>query len=225
MASLSKTPMPATTVGPSPTKAVRFFTYVRRAVVGTAMVLQEAPVAVAVMSEVASLLEDVPIVGFVCKTFLAFEQLVGTAKSNKEDLVVLRDMCEVVITGVLDKRSDRSDLLKGFEALDKHVRKAKEVARQCNTNGRMKQFLLAGKICKEISAVRSDVLAFSTVNSLVLDNDINVSRCTTSRVSVLPAARACVCVLASHPFIISLLIGRRPNGGHTAARAQHKRLP
>lgn len=142
------------------------------------MLLQDAPVAIS--SEAAGLLADVPIVGIVCKTFLSFEQLVQTARSNKDDLKVLLELCDVVITGVLDNRSERpAALFKGFVALEKHVKKAGRVAKRCNgvsIKDKMRQFVLARSICRDIVAVRNDVLAFCTANNLVLANDIHVSR-------------------------------------------------
>lgn len=50
----------------------------------------------------ASLLEEVPVAGDVCVTFLAFEELVGTAKGNKEEFSVIRLLlCDVAIKSVL----------------------------------------------------------------------------------------------------------------------------
>lgn len=127
---------PSSTV-PCPTNAgVDVLTYVEEVVVGAAMLLQQAPV-----------------VGDVCAMFLSFQQLVETAKSNTEDLEVLRDLCDVVIKGVLDKRSDRSGLLKGFAALEKHVKKAEEVSKLCNGAGirdTIRRCLLARKISGDI---------------------------------------------------------------------------
>lgn len=150
---------------------VSFFTYIREVLVGTATVVQDAPLAV--VTEAAHLMEEVPVVGLVCKIFLAFEKLVDTARSNRDDLAVLRELCEVVIAGVLDKRSDRSGLLTGFRALETHVKTAAEVARLCN--GRARPFLLARKICKDIAGVKNDVLAFCAANNLVLATDLHVS--------------------------------------------------
>ena len=177
MAAPSST-VPTAATGPAPTDAdVSFFAYVREVVSGTATLLQEAPVAV--MSEAAGLVQEVPIVGIVCKTFLSLEQLVETAKSNKDDLAVLRELYGVVIAGVLDKRADRSGLFTGFVALEEHVMKAKDVAERCNgagIGGKMKRGLLARKICKDIAGARSDVLSFCTANNLVLNNDIQVRK-------------------------------------------------
>ena len=130
------------------------------------MVLQEIPA------------EVLPVVGTMCKTFLAIEQLVETARSNKEALVTLRKLCNVVIKGVLNKRSGRSGLPReGFAELKEHVDKAEEVAKLCNgvgVKGALKRFVLARKISNDIAAVRSDVLAFCSVNNLVLADDIHV---------------------------------------------------
>eukprot|EP00903_Cladosiphon_okamuranus_P012145 g11394.t1 len=148
---------------------VSFFTYVREVILETTTTLQEIPLAVA--SEVAGLVQDVPIVSIVCKTFLAFEALVDTAKSNKEDLTTLLELCGVVIEGLLDKRSDRTGLFKGFTALENHVNKAKEVAHLCN--GRVRMLILSRKVCREIMAVRNDILAFCTTTNLVFSHDTN----------------------------------------------------
>eukprot|EP00752_Nemacystus_decipiens_P008095 g7236.t1 len=158
----------------SKAREVSFFTYLREFVSGTAMLLQDMPVTVA--TEAAGLIKDVPIVGMVCKSFLSFEQLVQTARSNKDDLAVLLELCDVVITGVLDNRSERPVLFKGFVALEKHVKKAGKVAKRCNGVGikdKMRQFVLARSICRDIVSVRNDVLAFCTANNLVLANDIH----------------------------------------------------
>lgn len=133
------------------------------------------------VSGAASLLQEVPIVGNVCKTFLSFEQLVETAKNNKAELTVLRELCDVVIRGVLDKRADRSGLFKGFVSLEKQVGKAERVAKLCNGVGiqAIKRFVLARKICRDIASVRKNVLDLSTANNLVLTNDLHVSYKTT----------------------------------------------
>lgn len=153
---------------------VSFFAYLREAVSGAATLLQEAPQAVAL--EAAYLVQEVPVVGIVCKTFLALEQFVETARRNKDDLATLRDLCGVVVAGVLDKRSDHAGLFEeGLVALEKHVKKAEEVAQLCN-GGRVKQLVLARRICKDIISVRNDVLAFCTANDVVITNAVHVSR-------------------------------------------------
>lgn len=162
---------PASTVPSPPKDKISFFSYVREVSSGTVALLQDTPEAVA--AEAAWLLQEVPVVGLVCKTFIVFEQLVDTARSNKEDLATLRDLCEVVIKGVLDKRSVHSGLLEeGFMTLEQHVNRAKEVATLCN--GRVKQFVLSRRICSDIAAVRNDVLAFCAANNLALASDIHV---------------------------------------------------
>ena len=175
MAAPSST-VPATATRPGPTRVdASFFTYVREVVSGTATLLQEAPVAV--ISEAAGLVQEVPIVGIVCKTFLSLEQLVDTANSNKDDLAALLELCDVVIKGVLDKRSDRSGLRMGFKALDKCVSGAEDLAKRCNgvsIGDKMKRGILARKICKEIASARDDLLALCTANNLALTDDTNV---------------------------------------------------
>lgn len=80
--------VPAAATGPCPTNAdIGVLTYVEEAVVGAATLLQQAPV-----------------VGDVCATFLSMNWSPQPG-ANKGDL------CDVVIKGVLDKRSDRSGLL------------------------------------------------------------------------------------------------------------------
>ena len=170
-------PASSTTAVPGSTADadVSFFTYVREVVSGAATLLQEAPLAVA--TEAAGLVQEVPIVGIVCKTFLSLEQLVETAKSNKDDLADLRDLCDVVINDVLDKRPDRSSLREGFAKLKDHVDRAENVAKLCrgaSIGDTVKKSFLARKISKDIASIRNDVLAFCTVNTLVLSNDIHV---------------------------------------------------
>ena len=155
---------------------------------GGATLLQDAPLAV--VSEAAGLMQEVPVVGIVCKTYLAFEQLVDTAKSNQGDLATLRDLCRDGITKVLENRKDHPGLLKkNFAKLEEHVLKAEELARRCNgdcTAKKIKRVVFARKISKDIAAIRSDILAFCEVATLALADDtltlvdnINVScRCT-----------------------------------------------
>lgn len=173
MAAPSRTVPPAAP-GPGPTDTdgdVSFFACVREVVSGTGTLLQEAPVALA--AEAAGLVQEVPIVGIVCKTFLSLEQLVETAKSNKDDLAVLLELCDVMIKGLLDKREDRLGLFKGFVALEKCVSSAKQIAKLCN--GRpSKLFILTRKICKDIASVRSDLLAFAAANLAVLAVETHV---------------------------------------------------
>lgn len=169
--------VPAATRRRSPTNdEAGALAYIQEIVSGAAAVLKEMPLAVA--SEAAWLLQEVPIAGVVCKTFLGLEQLVETAKSNKEELTVLRNLCDVVIKGVLKRSSDRSGLREGFVYLQDHVKKAEGVAKLCNGAGireGMKQFVLARRICKDIASVKENVVAFSTTINLVLTNDLHVS--------------------------------------------------
>lgn len=140
--------------------------------------LQEAPLAIAL--EAVIVVQEVRVVGLVCKTFLPLEQLVETSRSNKDNLYILLELCEVVIKGARNKRSDRSGLLKGFEVLEKHVKKAEEVAKRCSgggVRGKMSRSILARKVRKDITSVRSDVSSFCTANNLVLTNDVHVSTC------------------------------------------------
>lgn len=157
--------VPAVGKGPSATDAeVGVLTYVHEVSAGAATLLQE-----------------VPIVGSVCRTFLSLEQLVETANSNKEELAVLCKLCDVVIKGVLTRRwgSLGKPVEKGLEKLKTHVDKAEAVAPLCNEVGigkkGVKQFMLHRKIRKEIAAVRKNVLDFSTTNNLVLTKDLHVS--------------------------------------------------
>lgn len=174
MAAPSSTVLPAAATGPTLENIkVSFFSSVREVV--SATVLQGVPV-VAVESEAAGLVQEVPVVGIVCKTFLSFEQLVETATSNKDDLAVLRELCDVTIRGVLDKRSDRSDLIQGLSALENHVQKAEDVAKLCNVRSKeLRRFVLARSICEDIASARNDVISFCKANALVLANDTHVS--------------------------------------------------
>lgn len=132
------------------------------------------------VSGTATLLEDLPAVGVVCKSLLAFESLVERARTNKEELVVLRELCEVVFNAlVVERRSEpweRTGLQDGLDALARHVERAKAVANLCHGN-RFKQLALSRKICKEIAAVRKDVLDFSATINVVITNDLHVSEC------------------------------------------------
>ncbi|CAN0482091.1 unnamed protein product, partial [Ectocarpus sp. 12 AP-2014] len=156
-------------VPPPTNNEVSFFAYLREVLSGAATLSEEVPVAVA--SEAAHLVEEFPVVGIVCKTFLAFEKLAETARSNQDDLATLRELCCVVVTEVLDKRSDRLGLSKGFVALEKHVNKAEEVAQLCNNGGRLKRQVLARRICEDIVSVMNDVVEFCAANNVAITND------------------------------------------------------
>ncbi|CBJ32995.1 expressed unknown protein [Ectocarpus siliculosus] len=163
--SSTATPAPAAAAtGPSPSKAiVDALVYVQEVVAGAAMLLQEMPA------------EVVPILGTVCKTFLAFEQLAETAKSNREALSMLQDLCKSVVNGVLDSRKERPSILKeGFAQLQEQVDKAVEVAKLCNGSC-MRRLLWARKIRNDIAGIRADVLAYCAVINLVLADDIHAN--------------------------------------------------
>lgn len=128
-----------------------------------------------VVSGAASLLQEFPAVGELCKTFLSFEQLVETAKSNKEELVVLHELCDVVIKGVLERCSDRSDPYEGLAALVVHVEKAKAVAKQCSKGGVVKQVVMSRKTSRDIAAVKKKILDLSIMINMVIGNDLHVS--------------------------------------------------
>ncbi|CAM9487492.1 unnamed protein product, partial [Ectocarpus sp. 12 AP-2014] len=119
------------------------------------------------------LLQALPVVGEVCETFLAFEQLVETAKSNKEELTVLKELCDVVIQAIFKRCAERSGgvLDESFRKLGKYVEGAKEVAQQCR--GRVKQFVLNRKISRDIAAVGKNVLDFSVVINIVISHDLH----------------------------------------------------
>lgn len=128
-----------------------------------------------VVSGAAALLQEFPAVGELCKTFLSFEQLVETAKSNRDELVILRELCDVVIKGVLERCSERSDPYEGLAALGVHVEKAKAVAKQCSSGGGVKQFVMSRKTSKDIAAVKKKILDLSIMVNLVISNDLHVS--------------------------------------------------
>ena len=147
--------------GPNPANNdVGLFEYVQEVAAGKGLVLQEIPAGV------------LP----VFKAFLAIEQLVETAKSNKEALSTLHKLCDVVIKGFVAPRTGRPWLPKeGFEELQKHMERVEKVAKLCK--GSVKGRLLARKISNDIAGIRSDILAFCAVNSLVLaDGTTTVSK-------------------------------------------------
>ncbi|CAM9684496.1 unnamed protein product, partial [Ectocarpus fasciculatus] len=119
-----------------------------------------------------TLLQAAPVVGDVCATLLAFGQLVDEARSNKEELAVLRKLCDVVIKGFLKRSSGLpAEAAHGFEDLKEHVAKAETVAKLCSKGGT--KFVLARKICKDIAAIRKNVLDFSVAYNLVLTNAVH----------------------------------------------------
>lgn len=138
-----------------------------------------------VVSGAAELLQGVPVVGDVCTTFLAFEELAKTAASNKQDLIVLAELCDVVIKGVLERCSERSPVLgEAFRNLEKHVKGAEDAAQLCHGKGmkRVKQVALSGKISRDIAAVRENVRDCSIAFNLVVGQDLHVSVADTAAV-------------------------------------------
>lgn len=128
------------------------------------------------VANAAAVLQAVPVVGAVCATFLSFEQLVDRAKSNKQELVVLRELCDFVIKWVLNRRSGSSGLLReAFLTLEKYVERGNAVANQCSSCGGVRNFILSRKICKAISSVRNDVLHFCATINLAVNSDLHVS--------------------------------------------------
>lgn len=129
----------------------------------------------------ATLLQAVPVVGEVCATFLAFTSLVGTARSNKGNLRKLQHLCDIVIEGVLRKRSGRWKLLdEGFADLREQVKKAEDVAKLCNgvrLKEKLKRTLLAVKICGDIASVTVHLVNLATVHNLVVSAQIKVHEC------------------------------------------------
>eukprot|EP00903_Cladosiphon_okamuranus_P014963 g13850.t1 len=83
--------------------------------VGTTVVTARAARALSygreVLATAATLFQEVPVAGEVCATFLAFEELVETAISNKEDLAVLRELCDVVIKSVAARTAKLDDMV------------------------------------------------------------------------------------------------------------------
>lgn len=133
-----------------------------------------------VVTGAATLLHQVPVVGDVCASFLSLNQLVETARSNKEDLANLSELCDVVIKGVLDKRSEHSCLLKGFVCGARKTRdkSREEVSKLCNgvgIKGSVKRCVLARKISNDIAAAGSNIVSFAIVNNLTITNDLHVS--------------------------------------------------
>eukprot|EP00752_Nemacystus_decipiens_P009008 g8041.t1 len=125
------------------------------------------------LASAATLFREVPLAGQICATFLAFEELVDTAKSNKEDLAVLRELCDVVIKSFL-MRERRAEYSAGIEEarqhLMKHMDAAREVAQLCN--GRVKQRLLGRKISRDIASVKQGLLDFSTTINVALTHEL-----------------------------------------------------
>lgn len=124
---------------------------------------------------VATLGKDVPLAGTVCATFLAFEELVETAKSNKEDLDTLLELCDAVVKTTMRERCSEysAGLEEALLTLEKHLAAAKDVARLCN--GRVKQFIMGRQIAKDIAAVRQNVVDFSATINVALSHGLHVS--------------------------------------------------
>lgn len=129
-----------------------------------------------VLGTAAKLFGAVPGAEAVCATYLAFEELVETAKSNKEDLAVLRELCDVVIKSFLRERCSENyspEIEQSFQSLERYMEGAREIAQECN--GRVNRIALSRKISKDIAAVRKNVLDFSVMISVALAHDLHVS--------------------------------------------------
>lgn len=133
----------------------------------------------AVAEGAATLLQEFPVVGAVCKIFLSFKHVVETATGNKDDLIELLELCELVIREVLKHRWEQKagggvDLDDGFKKLKTHIEKANEIAQKCRGSA-VKQFLFSRKTSKDIAAVRKSVLGLCTANTLLLSASMHVS--------------------------------------------------
>eukprot|EP00752_Nemacystus_decipiens_P008242 g7369.t2 len=126
-----------------------------------------------VLPTAAMLFQEMPVTLELCVTYLVFEELVETSKSNKEYLAVLRELYDVVIKGFLRERclvysaGNEEALLR----LKQLVEKARMVAQLCN--GRVKQIVLARKISRDIAAARKNVLDFAVSMNVSLANDLS----------------------------------------------------
>ncbi|CAM9562379.1 unnamed protein product, partial [Ectocarpus sp. 8 AP-2014] len=127
----------------------------------------------------ATLLQEIPAVGIACKTYLAFEDLVQTATSNKLELCVLGELLELVLQRYVKRWAEREHhqgcLREEVIALENHIKSAEGVAGLCNGKGlkRLKQLALCRRICNEIESVRKNVLHFCTVHNLVLNSELH----------------------------------------------------
>lgn len=149
---------PSNTVAPAAAAEVGFGTYAQE-----------------IGSQAAVLFQEVPAVSILFKTFLAFEQVVETAKSNKDELNILRQLCSVVINGVLERCSERSAALEeGCRKLGEYVKGAKDVAELCK-GGVMKKLVLSRRISRDIATVKQNVLDFSVAINVVIGSDLHVS--------------------------------------------------
>ena len=124
---------------------------------------------------VCTFFEEAPAVGAVCKTLLAVEKLVSTAKVNKDELEVLLELCDVVTRGFLDRCTEPCVPLERVSSLRRHVDSAKRVTALCN-KGRFARFALGRKISRNITSVKTNVVNFATVNNLALSGDLHVSQ-------------------------------------------------
>lgn len=130
-----------------------------------------------VVGGAATLLQEFPVIGIVCRIFLSFGQAVESARSNKDDLADLLELCDLVIKGLLSRREKTGlddGLVNGFERLAEHIEKAGAIAKRCRGNP-MKQFILSRRISSEIIAVRKNVLGLCTTNTLLLSASLHVS--------------------------------------------------
>lgn len=131
----------------------------------------------AFLTGAAGLLQDFPVVGAVCKAFLTFTQAVETATSNKDDLTELKELCNLVIKGVLQQRWEQKtgdDLDDGFEKLKMCIERANEIANKCHGNA-VKQFIFSRRTSRDVAAIRKSVMGLCTANTLLLSASMHVS--------------------------------------------------
>ncbi|CAN0454055.1 unnamed protein product, partial [Ectocarpus sp. 8 AP-2014] len=125
----------------------------------------------------ATLLQEIPAVGIACKTYLAFEDLVQTATSNKLELCVLGELIELVLQRYVKRCAEREHrgVREELVALENHIKSAEGVAGLCNGKGlkRLKHLTLCRRICNEIESVRKNVVHFCTINNLILSSELH----------------------------------------------------
>eukprot|EP00903_Cladosiphon_okamuranus_P011386 g10730.t1 len=126
----------------------------------------------------ATLIQEVPVVGAVFAAFLTLKELVEKAKSNKEDLASLLDLCNVVIKRVLRERAE-GELEKDFRTLEKHLMEAKQVAQRCGDGPRnhlLHRLFLGSVISRRMAAVEKTLLDFSVTMRVDLSPDLDAER-------------------------------------------------
>ena len=125
--------------------------------------------------EAITLLQELPLVGVVCKTLLTLKDLIDAVKSNHEELENLLKLLDYVIRGTLRQRHrQKTSLEEGFKKLEELVEETKGIAQRCQKSG-IRHWLSARRLSGDIEAIKAAVHSYMQGMNLVLNVSIHVS--------------------------------------------------